>query len=65
MLRFVAQQFATSTQQFNTGFFIQLELNDFVKVGADPLEMLKQSVPGYSKLNDKTDTQLPQVFPVN
>ena len=63
MLRLVAQHFATATLQSNTGFFIQLELNDFVKVGSDPLDLLKQSVPGYTKLNDKTDTQLPQVVP--
>lgn len=52
-LRLVAQRFATATQQFNTGIFVQLELNDFVKVGADPLNLLKQSVPGYTKLKDK------------
>ncbi len=51
-LRLVAQRFATATQQTNTGIFLQLELNDFVKVGADPLSMLKQSVTGYTKLND-------------
>lgn len=62
MLRLVAQQFATATQQTNTGFFIQLELNDFVKVGADPLDLLKQSIPGYTKLNDKTAVQPPQVL---
>lgn len=53
ILRFVAQRFATATQQYNTGLFVQLELNDFVKVGADPLSLLKQSVPGYTKLNAK------------
>lgn len=53
-LRLVAQRFATATQQHNTGFFVQLELNDFVKVGADPLGLLKQSVPGYAKLNVKS-----------
>ena len=63
MLRMVAQQFATATQQSNTGFFIQLELNDFVKVGADPLDLLKQSVPGYTKLNDIAPIQPAQVFP--
>jgi LPS-assembly protein len=62
MLRLVAQQFATATQQTNTGFFIQLELNDFVKVGADPLDLLRQSIPGYTKLNDKTAIQPPQVL---
>ena len=63
MLRLVAQRFVTATQQTNTGFFVQLELNDFVKVGQDPLIMLKQSVPGYTKLNDKTAIQVPQVLP--
>ena len=62
MLRLVAQRFATATQQTNTGFFMQLELNGFVKVGLDPLTLLKQSVPGYTKLNDKTDLQAPQVL---
>ncbi len=62
MLRLVAQRFATATQQTNTGFFVQLELNDFVKVGSDPLALLKQSVPGYTKLNDKTAIQPAQVL---
>lgn len=52
-LRFVAQRFATATQQANTGLFVQLELNELVKVGSDPLNLLKQSVPGYAKLNEK------------
>ncbi len=62
MLRLVAQRFVTATQQFNSGFFVQLELNDFVKVGQDPLTLLKQSVPGYTKLNDQTALQAPQVL---
>ena len=52
-LRLVGQRFATATKEYNTGFFVQLELNDLVKVGMDPLALLKQSVPGYTKLNDK------------
>ncbi len=63
LLRLVAQRFATATQQSNTGFFVQLELNDFVKVGSDPLDLLKQSVPGYTKLNDKAAVQSPQEMP--
>lgn len=62
-LRLVAQRFATATQQSNTGFFVQLELNDFVKVGSDPLKLLKQSVPGYAKLNDKSADKTPQALP--
>ncbi|MBI3903888.1 MAG: LPS-assembly protein LptD [Nitrosomonadales bacterium] len=50
-VRLVAQRFATATQQVSTGVFAQLELNDLVAVGADPLTLLRQNVPGYSKLN--------------
>ena len=51
-LRLVAQRFATATQQTNTSLFMQLELNDLLRMGSDPLSVLKQSVPGYTKLND-------------
>ncbi len=50
-VRLVAQRFATATGQFATGFFVQLELNDLVRVGPNPLGVLRQSVPGYTKLN--------------
>ncbi|MBI5626921.1 MAG: LPS-assembly protein LptD [Nitrosomonadales bacterium] len=62
-LRMVAQRFATATRQFNTGISVQLELNDFVKVGSDPLNLLKQSVPGYTKLNGKTTNKTLQTSP--
>jgi LPS-assembly protein len=53
-LRLVAQRFATATQQSNTKIFMQLELNDLVQMGSDPLSLLKQSVFGYTKLNEKS-----------
>ena len=62
-LRFIAQRFTTATQQSNTGFFVQLELNDFVKVGSDPLNLLKQSVPGYTMLNAKSANNTSQALP--
>jgi LPS-assembly protein len=60
-LRMVAQSFTAGTVLTaagakpvnNTGFYVQLELNDLVKVGSDPLILLKRSVPGYTNLNDK------------
>ncbi len=55
-VRLVAQRFATATQQVSTGFFAQLELNGLVMVGPDPLAMLRQSVPGYTKLNEPSDS---------
>ena len=33
----------------DTGFLVQLELNDLIKVGSDPMALIKQSVPGYTK----------------
>lgn len=61
-LRLVAQRFTVGAQQMNTGFFLQLELNDFVKVGSDPLALLKRSVLGYTKLNDKPANNPAQVL---
>ncbi len=53
-LRFVAQRFTVAQQDANTGLFMQLELNEFISVGVDPINALKQSVPSYTKLNEKT-----------
>lgn len=58
-LRLIAQSFATATKESTTGFFVQLELNDFVRIGSDPLTALRTSVMGYTKLND-----LPVAMPV-
>lgn len=54
MLRLVAQRFATAENQTSTGIFLQLELNDLVRVGSDPLSALRLSVPGYTKLNESS-----------
>ena len=51
-MRLVAQRFATATQQVSTGFFVQLDLHELVRVGPDPLTLLSQSIPGYTKLNE-------------
>lgn len=56
-LRLVAQYYVTATRQYNSGVFIQLELNDLAQVGADPLALLKRSVPGYTKMNKKSSDQ--------
>ncbi|WP_435627833.1 LPS-assembly protein LptD [Candidatus Ferrigenium straubiae] len=50
-LRFVAQRFTVAAQQAVTGIFLQLELTDLVGVGVDPIDVLKQNVPSYTKLN--------------
>lgn len=50
-MRFVAQSFTTATRERSTGIFLQLELNDLVRIGSDPLDALRSSVSGYTKLN--------------
>jgi len=59
-LRLVAQSFATATQERTTGIYIQLELNDLVRIGSDPLAALRTSIFGYTKLNDLPIEQPPQ-----
>ena len=50
--RFVAQSVVTAINVKATGIFIQLELNGLVRIGTgDPLDALRLSVPGYTKMN--------------
>ena len=49
--RVVSQRFVTSSTTYSTPIFFQLELNDFSSIGTNPLQVLKDSIPGYSKLN--------------
>jgi LPS-assembly protein len=51
-VRFVAQSFTTATRERSTGIFLQLELNDLVRIGSDPLDALRNSVSGYTKTNN-------------
>ena len=52
--RLVIQRFATATNELSTGIFAQLELNGLVRVGSDPLNALRQSIAGFTKLNQPT-----------
>jgi LPS-assembly protein len=49
--RFVVQRLATQTQTSTTAIFLQLELNGFSRIGSNPLETLKRSIPGYGIIN--------------
>jgi LPS-assembly protein len=51
IIRAVAQQFQTATAQETTLFFVQVEFNGFARVGSNPLEVLRRSIPGYSLIN--------------
>lgn len=51
VFRLVAQRIPTTSSKASTSFFIQLELNGFSKVGSNPLDALKSSIPGYQRIN--------------
>lgn len=56
VFRFVAQRIPTSTTLATTGFFVQLELNGLSKLGANPLETLRNNIPGYQIINRPNGT---------
>ena len=51
-LRAVAHRFITSTQQYSTSFQIQLELSGLSRIGINPLETLRQNIPGYRRSDE-------------
>ena len=55
-VRGVFQRLATKENQSTDAFFIQLELSGMGRIGANPLDVLKQSVPGYRTSNDILQT---------
>jgi LPS-assembly protein len=54
ILRAAIHRLATTVQQTNTSFFLQLELSGLGRIGPSPLEVLRRSVPGYTISNDPT-----------
>jgi LPS-assembly protein len=55
--RFVMQEFVTFTQDSVRAFFFQLELNGLSKIGSNPLEILRQNVMGYQRVNALPQSQ--------
>ena len=50
--RLGVQQFVTTLRETSNTVFIQLELNELIRVGDDTLSTMRQSVPGYTPLNE-------------
>jgi len=46
-VRVVGHQVATTTGNSNTSFFVQLELNDFARIGSNPIDLLRRNITGY------------------
>ena len=49
--RVVLQRYATVTGEANKAIFLQLELNDFARIGSNPIELLARRIPGYGLIN--------------
>lgn len=56
-VRLVAQSFTNLTRERSTQIFLQLELNDLVPIGSDPLGALRTSIFGYTKMNSLPTVQ--------
>lgn len=50
-VRLVGHQVVTTSGRDNTTFFVQLELNDFARIGSNPIDLLRRNVSGYGLAN--------------
>ena len=50
-IRLVVQRFALTAGTSSSSVFLQLELNGFSRLGSNPFETLKRSIPGYQRIN--------------
>lgn len=57
-VRFVVQNVATATNRTSSAFFVQLQLNGFSSLGANPSNLLRRNVPGYDKAVEAGDEEL-------
>ncbi|WP_153109148.1 LPS-assembly protein LptD [Propionivibrio limicola] len=51
VLRTVVRRQALTSSDASTSFFVQLELNDFSRIGSNPVNLLKRSIQGYGLIN--------------
>lgn len=58
VLRGVIRRAALTEEDASTSFFIQLELNDFSRIGSNPLDLLKRNIQGYSLINQTADNSV-------
>jgi len=51
VVRGVVQRLALTQDSVSSGFFLQLELNDFASIGSNPINILRRNIQGYSLIN--------------
>jgi LPS-assembly protein len=52
--RIVGQRLITNVQQVSKSVFVQFELNGLARLGTNPIDVLRRSVPGYQTVNEPT-----------
>jgi LPS-assembly protein len=52
--RLVVQRLAVQADSPSSSIFVQLELNDISRIGSNPLDLLRRSIPGYGVINQPT-----------
>jgi LPS-assembly protein len=52
VLRAVVHRLTTTTEQATTAIYLQLELTGLARIGTNPLDLLRRSVPGFLRSND-------------
>ena len=59
VLRVVGTSISVGTGDTSNSIYMQLELNGVAKVGANPLDALRQNIAGYTKINEPQSSGLP------
>lgn len=59
IMRVVAQRLQAATQLASTTVFVQLELGDFARLGSDPRDLLRRTVPGYTSTHLRPEQTIP------
>lgn len=55
VFRIVGQRTPTATNQTSSSLFFQLELNGLTRLGSNPLDAIRTSVPGYQLINPRNN----------
>ena len=61
--RVVAERLSTGRSEATTRLMLQLELVGLSRIGSNPLQVLKDNIPGYRLLRDDPDERDPTFSP--
>ena len=64
IFRVVVQRTPTATDKATTSTFFQLQLNGLAKVGSNPLDAIRASIPGYQLIDQSEHPKFNNSTPV-